>query len=108
LDEIAVLFGCNRDSHAVGTHSASPSGAVEVVVGKGGQVEVYPEKKSAFWKVWIASELKRTTRAPSTWIAGKLNVGAPQLVGTYVNRLQRGLSENPSSDYEEFICQFTE
>lgn len=33
------------------------------------------DKKSAPWKIWIASELKRHTSALSTWIAGKLTYG---------------------------------
>jgi len=49
-------------------------------------VEVESDKKSALWKVRIAAELKRTTSAPSTWIAQKLNMGAPQLFGSYVKQ----------------------
>lgn len=53
------------------------------------KVDIARDKKSAFWKVWIASVLRRNTSAPSTWIAQRLNMGAPQLVGVYVNRLHR-------------------
>jgi hypothetical protein len=48
--------------------------------------EVKADKKSAEWKVRIAADLKRTTSAPSTWIAQKLNMGAPQLVGSYIKQ----------------------
>ena|GEM_PF-2556953 len=37
-------------------------------------VEITHERKSAVWKIWIASELKRKTSAPSTWIAHQLNI----------------------------------
>ncbi|WP_162051179.1 MULTISPECIES: hypothetical protein [unclassified Lentimonas] len=47
------------------------------------------DKKSAEWKVRIAAELKRTTSAPSTWIAQKLHMGAPQLVGIYIKQWER-------------------
>ena len=66
------------------------------------------DKKSAPWKIWIASELKQHTSAPSTWIAEKLNMGAPQLVGVYVNRLHHALEQEPNRDYELFISQYTE
>lgn len=60
--------------------------------------DIARDKKSAFWKVSIASELKRNTSAPSTWIAQRLNMGAPQLVGVYVNRLQQELKQQPNSE----------
>lgn len=53
---------------------------------------VKADKKSAEWKVRIAAQLKRTTSAPSTWIAQQLNMGAPQLVGTYVKQWEQ---DNP-------------
>lgn len=77
------------------------------VAGKS-RADAEAEKKSADWKIWIASELKRTTSAPSTWIAEKLNMGAPQLVGTYVNRLRRGLAKEENASYQDFICRYTE
>ena len=49
-------------------------------------IEMY--KKSADWKIRIAAELKQTTSAPVTWIAKKLNMGAPQRVSTYVKRYE--------------------
>ncbi|NBB80859.1 MAG: hypothetical protein GVY36_15655 [Verrucomicrobia bacterium] len=72
------------------------------------KVEIVSEKKSAFWKVWIASELKRKTSAPSTWIAQRLNMGAPQLVGVYVNRLHSELAQHPNPGYNAFISKHTE
>ena len=60
--------------------------------------DIQRDKKSAPWKIWIASELKQHTSAPSTWIAVKLNMGAPQLVGVYVNRLHRQLKQAPDRD----------
>jgi REP element-mobilizing transposase RayT len=66
------------------------------------------DKKSAEWKVWIAAQLKRNTSAPSTWIARKLSMGAPQLVGVYVNRWFREIEQSPSSAYEEFLSRYTE
>ncbi|MFP4157858.1 MAG: hypothetical protein ACLFU4_09605 [Opitutales bacterium] len=54
------------------------------------------------------SELKRHTSAPGTWIAEKLNMGAPQLVSTYVNRLRREIDQHPDPDYETFILKYTE
>lgn len=72
------------------------------------RVEIAEDKKSATWKVWIAAELKRNTSAPSTWIAQRLNMGAPQLVGVYVNRLHRELEQHPNPDYNEFISKDTE
>ncbi len=77
------------------------------VVGKT-EADIAGEKKSARWKIWIASELKRYTSAPSTWIAAKLNMGAPQLVGVYVNRLHREIEEQPDPEYENFISRYTE
>lgn len=76
-------------------------------LGKTG-VDIAREKKSAFWKVWIASVLRRNTSAPSTWIARRLNMGAPQLVGVYVNRLHRELMQQPNPDYDKFISINTE
>jgi putative transposase len=70
--------------------------------------DLIAEKKSAFWKVWIASVLKRKTSAPSTWIAERLKMGAPQLVSVYVNRLQRELAAQPNPDYDKFILKHTE
>lgn len=66
------------------------------------------DRKSASWKIWIASMLKRDTSAPSTWIAAKLNMGAPQLVGNYVKRLRHELAQAPDSDYQKFISKYTE
>lgn len=71
-------------------------------------MDIAVEKKSAFWKVWIASALKRKTSAPSTWIAQRLNMGAPQLVGVYVNRLHSELDRQPNPDYDEVISIHTE
>jgi hypothetical protein len=70
--------------------------------------DITSDKKSARWKIWIAAEFKRNTSAPSTWIAQKLNMGAPQLVGVYVNRLNRELAETPDFDHQALICQYTE
>ena len=72
------------------------------------KVEIARDKKSALWKVWIASELKRNTSEPSTWIAHRPNMGAPQLVGVYVNRLHRELELHPNPDYDAFISKDTE
>jgi REP element-mobilizing transposase RayT len=72
------------------------------------KVEIAGDKKSAFWKVWIASKLKRNTSAPSTWIAQRLNMGAPQLVSLYVKRLDRELEHHPNPDYNAFISKDTE
>ena len=75
--------------------------------GKAG-TDIVGDKKSARWKIWIASELKRHTSAPGTWIAEKLNRGAPQLVSTYVNRLRREIDQHPDPDYETFISKYTD
>lgn len=72
------------------------------------KVDIAGEKKSASWKIWVASVLKRKTSAPSTWIARRLNMGAPQLVGVYVNRLHKELERQPNPDYDEFISKPTE
>jgi hypothetical protein len=66
------------------------------------------DRKSAEWKIWIAAQLKRNTSAPSTWIAQRLNMGAPQLVGVYVNQLLREIEQASNSDYEKFISRYTE
>ncbi|MFP4157316.1 MAG: hypothetical protein ACLFU4_06830 [Opitutales bacterium] len=75
--------------------------------GKAG-TDIVGDKKSARWKIWIASELKRHTSAPGTWIAEELNMGAPQLVSTYVNRLRREIDQHPDPDYETFISKYTD
>jgi hypothetical protein len=72
------------------------------------KVDIAGEKKSASWKIWVASVLKRRTSAPSTWIARRLNMGAPQLVGVYVKRLHKELERQPNPDYEEFMSKHTE
>jgi len=72
------------------------------------KADIHRDKKSALWKIWIASELKRHSSAPSTWIAQRLNMGAPQLVGVYVNRLHRQLKQAPDRDYDQFISRYTE
>jgi hypothetical protein len=60
----------------------------------GGRQPHYAEyKKSAEWKIRIAAKLKQTTSAPGTWIAEKLNMGAPQLVATYVKRWKNNQPE---------------
>jgi putative transposase len=56
--------------------------------GKDGD-DIAADRKSAAWKIEIAAELKLKTSAPSTWIAKQLNMGSPQLVGSYVKRLQK-------------------
>ncbi|MGB0744019.1 MAG: transposase, partial [Opitutales bacterium] len=70
--------------------------------------DIANDRKSAAWKIWIASELKRHTSAPSTWIAQKLNMGSPQLVGVYVKRLLRDLEQKPNPEYQKFISKYTE
>jgi len=35
-------------------------------------------------------------------------MGAPQLVGVYVNRLHRELKQAPDRDYDQFISRYTE
>jgi len=70
--------------------------------------DIANDRKSAAWKVWIAAELKRHTSAPSTWIAQKLNMGSPQLVGVYIKRLRRDLEQKPHSEYQNFISKYTE
>ncbi|MGE9289671.1 MAG: hypothetical protein ACQKBT_01695 [Puniceicoccales bacterium] len=71
-------------------------------------VDIANDRKSADWKVWIAAELKRHTSAPSTWIAHKLNMGSPQLVGVYAKRLEREIEQKPSPQYRDFISKYTE
>lgn len=66
------------------------------------------EKKSADWKVRIAAQLKRPSSAPNTWIALKLNMGAPQLVGVCVNRLQREREEETKVNKRKRTSQYTE
>lgn len=70
--------------------------------------EACKDRKSAEWKIWIAAQLKRNTSAPSTWIARKLSMAAPQMLGVYVNRLLRKLEQSSNPDYEDFISQYTE
>ncbi|MBT8037084.1 MAG: hypothetical protein KJO21_06030 [Verrucomicrobiae bacterium] len=67
-------------------------------------VDAANDWKSADWKVWIAAELKRHTSSPSTWIAQKLNMGSPQLVGVYVNRLVRDLEQEPNQKHQDIIA----
>lgn len=57
--------------------------------GKGAD-SITNDRKSAYWKIKIAAELKCKTSAPSTWIAQHLNMGSPQLVGSYVKRFKSG------------------
>ncbi len=57
-------------------------------------VDIAYDRKSAHWKVWIVAELKRHTSAPSTWIAHKLNMGSPQLVGSMRNAWNERSSRN--------------
>ena len=65
--------------------------------GKGAD-SIANDRKSAYWKIKIAAELKGRTSAPSTWIAQHLNMGSPQLVGSYVKRFKAGeLREDPES-----------
>ncbi|WPJ97513.1 transposase [Coraliomargarita algicola] len=71
-------------------------------------VDIANDRKSAAWKVWIAAELKRHTSAPSTWIAHKLNMGSPQLVGVYAKRLEREIEQKPNPEYQDFISKYTE
>ena len=71
-------------------------------------VDIANDKKSAVWKIWIAAELKRHTSAPSTWIAQKLNMGSPQLIGVYVKRLTSDRGQNPDQEYQNFISKYTE
>jgi hypothetical protein len=47
-------------------------------------------RKSTARKIEIAAELELKTSAPSTWTAKQLNMGSPQMVGSYVKRLQNG------------------
>ncbi|MGB0259632.1 MAG: transposase [Coraliomargarita sp.] len=70
--------------------------------------DIASDRKSAEWKIWIAAELKRHTSAPSTWIAQKLNMGAPQLVGVYVKRSLHALEQEPNHEYQDFISKYTE
>jgi hypothetical protein len=67
------------------------------------EADTLVERKSVVWKIWIASELKRRTSALSTWIANRLNMGAPQLLGRYVSGVYQAVEESPSEDYDRFI-----
>lgn len=64
-------------------------------------------RKSADWKVWIASELKKRTSAPNTWIARELNMGVPQAVSVLTSRFKTG-NEAMDPSYRAFIQRFTE
>jgi hypothetical protein len=71
-----------------------------------GLSDIDRERKSAAWKVWIASELEHNTSAPSTWIASQLNMGSPQMVERYVNRFS--LLKNTDANYDKFTSKYTE
>ena len=70
--------------------------------------EIAHERKSVVWKIWIASELKRKTSAPSTWIAHQLSMASPQLVGRYLSGFHQAILDNPSGEYDRFIYKYTE
>jgi hypothetical protein len=53
-------------------------------LGKDAQ-SILADKKSAEWKVTLATVMKQKTSATSVWIAGKLNMGAADGVSRYVS-----------------------
>jgi len=67
---------------------------------------VVSEKKSVQWKVWIADVLKRRTAATNVWIAGKLNMGAPQSVSMLTSRF-RQQKQDRDVGYLEFTQNIT-
>jgi REP element-mobilizing transposase RayT len=68
---------------------------------------ILSEKKSAQWKVWIAFMLKTRTSVTNTWIAEKLNMGAPQSVSMLTSRFGREKAAQDEA-YQEFIQNITE
>ncbi|HKK18308.1 MAG TPA: hypothetical protein VJ952_06455 [Opitutales bacterium] len=67
---------------------------------------VLSERKSAQWKVWIADVLKNRTSATNVWIAGKLNMVAPQSVSILTSRFRREKKDKDNA-YQEFIQNIT-
>ncbi len=72
-----------------------------------GEAEIQSERKSAKWKVAIATLLKKQTSAPNTWIAKQLNMGVPQSVSRYSSRLL-ALPKKEQQHYLELITKITE
>ena len=71
-----------------------------------GTTDIANDRKSAYWKVWIASVLKERSSATNVWIARKLNMGVPQAVTIHVGGLDKvELKEN--LDYQKLIYEFT-
>ena len=68
--------------------------------------DVTNERKSASWKVWIASVLKQRSSATNVWIARQLNMGVPQAVTIHVGSLDK-VKLRKTKEYQNFIYEFT-
>jgi len=68
--------------------------------------DVTNDRKSACWKVWIASVLKQRSSATNVWIARQLNMGVPQAVTIHVGSLDK-VKLGKTKEYQDFIYEFT-
>ena len=68
--------------------------------------DITDERKSASWKVWIASVLKQRSSATNVWIARQLNMGVPQAVTIHVGSLDK-VKLRKTKEYQNFIYEFT-
>ena len=69
------------------------------------QLDIDGSLKSADWKIWIASELKRRSSASNVWIAEQLNMGAPQAVSMHTSQLMAS-NQRKDEGYQEFLQLF--
>ena len=68
--------------------------------------DITNDRKSASWKVWIASVLKQRSSATNVWIARQLNMGVPQAVTIHVGSLDK-VKLRKTKEYQNFIYEFT-
>ncbi|MGK0177132.1 MAG: hypothetical protein ACI91V_001008, partial [Lentimonas sp.] len=64
------------------------------------------DKKSAAWKVMLASVIKKHTSATNVWITGKLNMGIPQAVSQTVGKFCAA-GGNKTEVYQELTINIT-
>jgi REP element-mobilizing transposase RayT len=64
------------------------------------------DKKSAAWKVMLASVIKKHTSATNVWITGKLNMGIPQAVSQVVGKFCAA-GGNKTEVYQELTINIT-
>jgi hypothetical protein len=64
------------------------------------------DKKSAAWKVMLASVIKKHTSATNVWITGKLNMGIPQAVSQVVGNFYAA-GGNKTEGYKELTINIT-